>query len=117
MNINITEDRITISANDIQNIKKVKYNSNSNYNSSMSEDDYIEISIFKDEGFHINKGYNLRTWYYDENMYSELVDEIKAKLKKRGYIGIPLSSQPEIYSESIVVNTLVNKKVMIQKPN
>lgn len=42
-------------------------------------------------------------------------EELKSKLKKRGYLGLPLSSQPEIYSENIVVNTLVNKKVMIQK--
>jgi hypothetical protein len=44
-------------------------------------------------------------------------DDLKAKLKKRGYTGIPLSSQPEIYTENIVINTLVNKKVMIQKPS
>ena len=56
---------------------------------------------------------NWEPWIESAGTYEDL----KAKLKKRGYIGIPLSSQPEIYSESIVVNTLVNKKVMIQKPN
>ena len=78
LNINITEERISISASDISSLKKVKHGNNY----PVAEDDYIEIFISKGEGFHINKGYNLKTNYIDENMYDEVVSEIKAKLKK-----------------------------------
>lgn len=78
LNISITEERINISVSDIQSIKKVKTSNNH----PVADDDYIEISVQKDKGFHINKGYNLRTNYLDKNMYIDVVDEIKAKLKK-----------------------------------
>jgi len=81
LNISISEERISISVSDVQNIKKIKYNSN-NYNTPIAEEDYIEILVQKDKGFHINKGYNLRTNYLDKNMYSDVVDEIKDKLKQ-----------------------------------
>jgi hypothetical protein len=56
---------------------------------------------------------NWELWIESAATYGEL----KTKLQKRGYLGLPLSSQPEIYAETKVINTLVNKKVMVQRPN
>lgn len=43
-------------------------------------------------------------------------DELKVKLKKRGYTGIPMSQQPAVpYSSKKVVNRVKDSKVMVQK--
>jgi len=54
---------------------------------------------------------NWEPWIESASTY----EEFKNRLKKRGYLGIPLSSQPLFYTENLVINTVINKKVMIQK--
>lgn len=44
-------------------------------------------------------------------------DALKVKLKKRGYVGVPMSSQPEFYLDVQVVNRVSASRVMLQKPS
>jgi hypothetical protein len=48
---------------------------------------------------------------------AETYDELKNKLKKRGYTGIPMSQQPEVPSSRKVVNRVTKSAVMVQKAN
>ena len=90
MNINIEDDHICISCEDIKYLKKAKSTSNNTNNSNRvigNDDDYMEILIRKD-GFTISRGYKLRSSYKDDKIYDELVSEIKDKIKKKNiYIG------------------------------
>lgn len=75
VNINFSDDEFIISTQDITNIKK-KYSRNTIY----SEENYLEIFVSK-EGFTINYAFKKRTNYEDKDMYNELVDIVKEKLK------------------------------------
>ena len=75
VNINFSDDEFIISTQDITNIKK-KYSRNAIY----SEENYLEIFVSK-EGFTINYAFKKRTNYEDKDMYNELVDIVKEKLK------------------------------------
>lgn len=44
-------------------------------------------------------------------------EALKATLKKRGYTSVPMSPQPEFYSDVQVVNRISTSRVMIQKPS
>ncbi len=76
-NININEYSLSISTNDISNIKK----NNSNKLPS-NEDDYLSVEIIKETGFSINKGYSLRTQYIDNKIYDEILPLATAKLRE-----------------------------------
>ena len=70
LNININDNSITISANDVKSIKNTN-NTNNNTNGPLKlQDDgnYLEISINK-ERFVMAKGYYNRTCYKDTSMY------------------------------------------------
>ncbi len=72
----------------------------------------IEINVRKKlEQIIYDERFNWEPWIESAKTY----DDFKVKLRKRGYIGIPMSSQPEIYSEVQVVNRVSNSRVMIQK--
>ena len=75
VNINFSDDEFIISTQDITNIKK-KYSRNTLY----SEENYLEICVSK-EGFTINYAFKKRTNYEDKDMYNELIDIVKEKLK------------------------------------
>jgi len=75
VNINFSDDEFIISTQDITNIKK-KYSRNAIY----SEENYLEICVSK-EGFTINYAFKKRTNYEDKDMYNELIDIVKEKLK------------------------------------
>lgn len=68
VNINLSEESLSVSTPDITNIKK-KSNKNVPYNDS----NYLDIQVIKDEGFSINLAYQKRTNYADKNMFNELI--------------------------------------------
>jgi hypothetical protein len=46
-----------------------------------NEDNYLRVEVVKD-GFSVNHGYNKRSFYRDNNMYNDLIDDIKDITKK-----------------------------------
>jgi hypothetical protein len=74
VNLNFSNDSITLSVGDITQIKKPT--KNQLYN----DDNYLEIRIEKDKGFTINFSYRKRTNYEDKEIYSELIDVIKKRV-------------------------------------
>jgi len=54
---------------------------------------------------------NWEPWIESAGTY----DQLKAKLKKRGYTGIPMSQQPEVPSPKKVVTRVQESKVMIKR--
>lgn len=72
----------------------------------------ISISVLK----------SLEQIIYDSRMLWEpwiesaaTYDQLKTKLKKRGYTNIPMSAQPELFAPTQTINKESNKKTMIQK--
>lgn len=79
ININVDSNRVSISVGDITSVKTpIKRSSNVLY----SEENYVEMSLYKDLGFSINYGYKLRTNYKDEKLFSELQPILVQKLKE-----------------------------------
>lgn len=79
ININVDSSRVSISVGDITKVKiPIKRNSNALYN----EENYVEMSLYKDLGFSINYGYKLRTNYKDEKLFDELQPILVQKLKE-----------------------------------
>jgi len=79
ININIDDNRVSISTGDITKVKTpIKRNSNTLY----SDDNYVEMSLIKNMGFTINYGYRLRSNYKDENLFDELKPILVQKLKE-----------------------------------
>ena len=78
LNININDNSITISANDVISIK----NTNNNTNGPLKNDgNYLEISINK-ERFVMAKGYYNRTCYKDTSMYDYFEPILSKKLQE-----------------------------------
>ena len=80
LNININDNSITISANDVKSIK----NTNNNTNGPLKYQDdgnYLEISINK-ERFVMAKGYYNRTCYKDTSMYDYFEPILSKKLQE-----------------------------------
>lgn len=50
-------------------------------------------------------------WIESANNY----DDLKTKLIKRGYSGLPMRAQPEVSSNVVYINRSMNTKIMIQK--
>lgn len=73
IHINISDSYFNISTNDIKKLKlpatKHTYN----------DEEYLEISVNL-EGFTINKGYNIRSNYKDENIFNELKPIVSERL-------------------------------------
>jgi hypothetical protein len=79
ININVDSNRVSISVGDITSVKApIKRSSNVLY----SEENYVEMSLYKDLGFSINYGYKLKTNYKDEKLFSELQPILVQKLKE-----------------------------------
>jgi len=64
------------------NIKKIKQSSNSGQLTKLSEDDYLKIEITKGVGFLLNYGYRKITRYKDENIFDQLIDDVKRKVQE-----------------------------------
>ena len=79
ININIDDNRVSISTGDIKSVKiPIKKNSNTLY----SDENYVEMSLTKNVGFSINYGYSLRSNYKDGNLFDEIQPILKQKLKE-----------------------------------
>lgn len=80
LNININDNSITISANDVKSIKRG--NNNTNGPLKLQDDgNYLEISINK-ERFVMAKGYYNRTCYKDTSMYDYFEPILSKKLQE-----------------------------------
>jgi hypothetical protein len=77
LRFDVNDSRISISTEDITLIKSGRSKSNQLYN----EENYLRIEVLKD-GFSVNHGYNKRSFYKDDNMYNDLIDDIKDITKK-----------------------------------
>lgn len=83
LNININDNSITISANDVKSIKNTN-NTNNNTNGPLKLQDVgnnLEISINK-ERFVMAKGYYNRTCYKDTSMYDYFEPILSKKLQE-----------------------------------
>ena len=81
ININILDDRFSISSNDI-NIIKTNYMPNSKYvSSSQSEDNFLELCV-NNQGFYVNLGYRKRSRYTDDKIFDELLPLIRERSKE-----------------------------------
>lgn len=76
LRIDVNDYNICIVSDDITSIK-VNNKSSKLYN----EENYLRIEINK-KGFSLNHGYNKRSFYKDNNMYNDLIDDIKEITKK-----------------------------------
>jgi hypothetical protein len=76
VNVNFSEDTISLASSDITQIKKKIKSSNTVYN----DDNYLEIHIEKNKGFTINLSYRKRTNYEDKNIYNDLIDIVRSKV-------------------------------------
>jgi hypothetical protein len=77
LRFDVNDCRISISTDDLTLIKSSKTSSNKLYD----EENYLRIEVTK-EGFSVNHGYNKRSFYKDDNMYNDLIDDIKDITKK-----------------------------------
>ena len=77
LRFDVNDTRICITTEDLTLIKSGKASSNRVYN----EDNYLRVEVVKD-GFSVNHGYNKRSFYRDNNMYNDLIDDIKDITKK-----------------------------------
>lgn len=76
LRIGLTNSNISIYIQDIKNLK-------SNYSSKLnSEEDYLEISIIKDIGYSISKGYRKNSQFKDKDIFNQLESLIKDRLSK-----------------------------------
>jgi hypothetical protein len=74
LRINISESNISVSIQDVKNLKS-KHKSKLN-----SDEDYLEISITKDRGYSIIKGYDKRSQFKDKDIFSQLEGIVKDRL-------------------------------------
>lgn len=79
INVNINDNSLSISTDNLSGIKKTR--SNSSGLTKVSDDDYFSVEIIKETGFTINKGYNVRTQYLDTKIYDEILPLATNKLK------------------------------------
>ena len=81
LNININDNSITISANDVKSIKNTNNNNNNGPLKLQNDGNYLEISINK-ERFVMAKGYYNRTCYKDTSMYDYFEPILSKKLQE-----------------------------------
>lgn len=79
--ISHTSSYINIEISDIKYIKKAYPSSYGNMYKSNGEE-HLSIYVFKDTHFSLTQGYNKHTKYNDVNMYNDLIDIIKDKVKE-----------------------------------
>lgn len=79
--ISHTSTYINIEVGNIKYIKKAYPSSNGSMMKSSGEEQ-LSIYIFKDKCFNITQGYSKQTRYTDVNMYNELIDIVKDKVKE-----------------------------------
>ena len=78
LRFDVNDTKIYITTDDLTLIKSGKtINNNRLYN----EENYLRVEITK-EGFNVNHGYNKRSFYKDDNMYNDLINDIKDITKR-----------------------------------
>jgi hypothetical protein len=75
LRINIEPEVISISIPDINQLKS------KNNSRKYSDDDHLEVSIVKNVGFSMIRGYNKRSHYKDPNIFDNLESLIKERVK------------------------------------
>lgn len=75
LRININPEVISISISDINQLKS------KNSSKKLNDDGYLEISILKNTGFSISRGYNKRSNYKDTNIFDDLESLVKDRLR------------------------------------
>lgn len=76
VNVNFSDDEFVISTYDIKNIKKKQ-----SRNIPINEDNYLEIIVTK-SGFSLNYAYIKRSYYKDKDIFVDLIDVIKERVKE-----------------------------------
>jgi hypothetical protein len=76
LRINVDSEILSISISDINQLKSKTNSKNLN-----SDDDYLEISIIKNIGFSVSRGYSKRGQYKDIDIFNELEPLVKERLK------------------------------------
>lgn len=79
--IEVTPSYISLTTDNIKEVKKKTFNS-SGLRNKVSEDDSLRLSILKNKGFEINYGYRKMSRYMDPKIYDSLVDIIKERVKE-----------------------------------
>ncbi len=92
IHISIDSNRVGISTSDITTVKNPTRKTSSNM--VYSDDNYVEMSLYKDLGFSVNYGYKLRSNYKDEKLFDELQPILVQRLKE-----INASNFNEIWSD------------------
>lgn len=82
VNISHSEYSINIRVDDIKNVKKRSYTNNGHYAKVSNEEDNLSIEIIKGKGFSVNLGYRKYTRYSDINLYTEMIDKVKERVKE-----------------------------------
>ena len=80
--IDVMPTYISITTDNIKEVKKKVINTNNGQLRKHSEDDSLRLSILKDKGFEINYGYRKMSRYMDPKIYDSLVDVIKERVKE-----------------------------------
>jgi hypothetical protein len=78
ININISDNSFLISTDNLSGVKKSRSSSGL---TKVSDDDYFSVEIFKETGFSINRGYNVRSQYLDSKIYDEILPLATNKLR------------------------------------
>lgn len=81
LNININDYSLSINTDNLSGVKQTRISTSGGL-TKLSDEDYFSVEIIKDSGFSINKGYNLRSNYKDENIFNEILPIATAKLKE-----------------------------------
>lgn len=76
LRINLSNESLSISVSDVTQLR-----SNNKSNKVLNEDNYLELSILKNTGFSLSKGYNKTSRYKDKGMFIEMESTIKDKLE------------------------------------
>ena len=79
LRLDVSDDRICMTTDDITSIKKSKTPSNNTR--VYSDDNYLRVEVTK-KGFSLDQGFKKRSYYKDDNMYNDLIDDIKEVSKK-----------------------------------
>ena len=77
IHISFTDDYFSVSAGDATQIKKPRTKTHLH-----SDENYLEVSVQKEEGFTINYGYSRKSSYTDKNLFNKLNSIIKMRLKE-----------------------------------
>ena len=74
--LEMNDNLISVSTDDLTSLKKAHKKI-----TLSSDENYLRLDVTK-QGFQINRGYRQRTNFKDENIYDELIEDVKESQKK-----------------------------------